>query len=616
MSISFLLLALQSGDPIVVTGSREPMAMRDLPGAISTIEDRGLEAIDLPGAADTLRLLPGVSVSVSGPRGTQTQVRLRGAEANHTLLFLDGIRLNDPAAGNEARFELLNTDLISRIELVPGAQSALWGPEALGGVISVESPSPLRGSRAAAIAEYGSLDSLRRAGPGSGRAGDCGRSARGSGRRSDGIDSCGAGGERDGFETASAAVRAAWRPTEGAELGASGLYVEGRSDFDGFDPVTFRRADTADATENRIAAGRFWGALETGGWTFAADADLLDSANRNLLGDAPLNRTAGRRTTAGGQVSRRIGGHRVTAAIEHEAEEFAARDTIYFGGTDQDRARHLTALVGEWNGRWSDRVTTNLAIRRDSFSAFADSTNVRAAVLVRPAREWTLLASYGEGIAQPSFYDLYGFFPGSFVGNPALRPEQAQSWEAAVQWRHGPTSLRLTGFTSRLESEIVDVFDPASFLSSTRNVEGKSRRRGIEFWADHRVSRALELSFNYTFLDADERREPTDAPIREVRRPRHSANLVAFGESGRLRWSATAAYVGARTDMDFDLFPAARIRLGDYVLASARLGWRLTEALEAFGRIENAFGADYQDVVGYNTPGRTVHAGLRLRLGD
>jgi len=616
MTIAYLLLALQSGDPIVVTGSREPLALPDAPAAVSTIEQDGLAALDLPAATDLLRLLPGVSVSVSGPKGSQTQVRIRGAEANHSLLFLDGIRLNDPAAGNEARFELLNTDLLSRIELVPGAQSALWGPEALGGVISVETANPFGSSRAAAIAEYGSLDSLRLAGQGSVRSGNVGLSASGGWLRSEGIDSFGVGGERDGFETASLALRAAWRPAEGAEIGISGLHVDGRSEYDGFDPATYRRGDTLDATENRISAGRVWGSLETGGWTLGADASLLDSANRNLLGTAPLNRTAGRRATAGGQVSRRFGGHRLTAAIEHEAEDFQARDTTYFGGTDQDRSRGLVAVVGEWHAQWSEALTTDLVVRHDSFSAFEDSTTVRAALLVRPAEGWTLLASYGEGIAQPTFYDLYGFFPGSFVGNPALTPERAKGWEAGVHWRRGGTSLRATAFTSRLDSEIVDVFDSATFLSSTRNVDGSSRRRGIELSADHRVSGALQLSANYTFLDADERRAPTDAAIREVRRPRHSANLTAFGESGRLAWSATAAYVGARTDMDFDRYPAATVTLGDYVLASARLGWRLTEAVEAFARIENLLDADYQDVVGYHIPGRTIHAGLRLRLGD
>ncbi|MDP8995329.1 MAG: TonB-dependent receptor, partial [Pseudomonadota bacterium] len=592
------------------------VAEAEAPAAASTVEEEALDALDLPHAADLLRLLPGVSISVSGPRGTQTQLRLRGAEANHILLFVDGIRLNDPAAGNEARFELLGTDLLSRIELVPGPQSALWGPEALGGVVSVETADPFAREGGAALGEYGSLDSVRASAQGAARSGNFGLSAGGSWLAAGGIDSFGAtGGERDGFEMLSLGLRAAWRPAGGTELGITGLYLAGTSEYDGFDPVTFRRADTRDETDNRIAAVRGWGSLERGGWTLSADASLLDSANRNRLGEAALNRTAGRRATAGAQLSRESGGHRLTAAVAHEREDFRARDQLFFGATDQDRSRSLTGLIAEWSAGWSEALTTNLAVRHDSFSAFDDAATVRAAVLVRPSDEWTLLAAYGEGIAQPTFYDLFGFFPGSFRGNPELRPERSRGWEAGATWRRARALLRATAFTSALKSEIVDVFDPATFLSSTRNVEGASRRRGIEVSGQYRLGEAAQVHASYTFLDADERREPADAAIREPRRPRHSASLAAFGSAGRLSWSGTLAYVGARRDTDFDLFPPRPVRLGDYVLGSIRLGWRLTDSIEAYGRAENALGADYQDVVGYHTPARTVHAGLRLRLG-
>lgn len=605
-------VAAETAEPIVVTAAREPVDQADAPVSSTVIPEERLDALSLPAAIDQLRLVPGVSVAQSGPRGSQAQVRIRGAEANHTLLFVDGIRFNDPAAGNEARFELLATDLLSRIEVVRGPQSALWGSEALGGVIAVETADPFARQGLAALAEYGGLDSVRASAQAAVRTGDVGLSATGAYLSSNGIDSFGSGGEKDGFDHRSIGLRTAWRPAEGRELGVSAFYVAGTSEYDGSDPVTFLRADTLDETENRIAAVRGWGRLESGDWTLSAEASLLDSANRNRLAEAPLNRTSGRRATAGAQLSRQLGGHRLTAALHHEAEDFAARDQAFFGGTDQDRSRHLTAFVGEWHARWSDFVSTDIAVRHDSFSAFADATTVRAALLVRPVAGVTLHGAYGEGIAQPTFYDLFGFFPAFFTGNPDLRPERSRGFEAGARWQSGAASLGATLFTARLEDEIVDVF--AGGTSTTRNVDGKSRRRGIEFFADWRLSPALALSANYTWLDADERRSAGGAAIREVRRPRHSANVTAFGETGRLSYGASLAYVGARTDTDFDIFQT--VRLGAYALASARIGWRLTEALEAYARLENALDDDYQDVAGYATAGRTVHAGLRLRFGS
>jgi vitamin B12 transporter len=613
MSILIPILAIQT---IVVTAARQPIAAEDAAASVASFDEEILDDLALPAVPDLLRLSPGLAVATTGPRGTQAQARIRGAEANHTLVFLDGIRFNDPAAGNEARFELLASDSLARLEVVRGPQSALWGSEALGGVIAAETADPFRAGGVEGIAEYGSLDSGRLAGRYAVRAGDVGVMASAGWLRSDGIDSFGAGGERDGFDNRAAALKIEARPAQAVRFGVVGHWIQGDSEYDGFDPVTFLRADTLDETKNRIAAVRGWATGDWGGWSARAEASYLDSANRNRLGGAPLNSTFGDRTTFGAQLSRRIGGHRLIAAVEHQVEDFRARDAAFFGGTDQDRSRRLTAIVGEWRGEWSPMIVTDLALRHDDFSAFADATTFRAALLVRPVRGLSLRAAYGEGIAQPTFYDLYGFFPGSFVGNPDLIPERSRGWEAGLEWRGDRLGLAATWFSARLRDEIIDTFDPLTFLSGTANAAGTSRRDGIELSASYRPAAWLNLAASYTWLDAEEQRAAGAAPVREVRRPRHSANLIAYGAAGRFRWGASLAYVGKRRDMDFDRFPAAVVTLGDYVLASANLAYRLVAGLEAYARVENGFDADYQDVVGYNTPGRTVHAGLRVAFGN
>jgi vitamin B12 transporter len=618
MSILYLVSALtvQPAGDIVVTASRTPVPAEQSAASATVLDEEAMDALAFPALPDLLRLTPGLSVAGTGPRGTQAQVRIRGAEANHTLLFVDGIRFNDPAAGNEARFELLGADSLSRVEIVRGPQSALWGSEALGGVVAAESADPFEAAGFEGLAEYGSLDSARLYGRHALRLGAVGVMASAGWQQSDGIDSFGAGGERDGFGSLSASLRIEARPSGPIRFGLTGHYVEGDSDYDGFDPLAFQRADTLDRTENRIAAVRGWASGEWDGWSAQGHASYLDSANRNLLAGAPINSTFGDRLTLGGQLSRRIGGHRLTAAIEHEAEDFRARDTGYFGGTNQDRGRHLTAFAGEWRAEWSEWAVTDLAVRHDAFSAFADATTFRASLLVRPARRLFLHAAYGEGIAQPGFYDLYGFFPGSFAGNPDLRPERSRGWEAGLSWSADRLELGATYFSARLSDEIVDVFDPATFLSGTANADGTSRREGIELSATWRHALWLNLTANYTWLDAGEQRAAGAALVREVRRPRSSANLAGHGSAGRFRWGASLAYVGARADTDFDLFPAARVRLHDYALASVNLAYRHPGGVEIYARAENLFDAGYQDVIGYNTAGRTVYAGLRVAFGD
>jgi vitamin B12 transporter len=621
--LHFLFLAPVAAAPpppaeepaIVVTASRETVEAEDAPVSATVIERREIAAQGLSMTADLLRLVPGVSVALSGPRGTQAQVRIRGAEANHSLLFVDGIRFNDPAAGNEARFELLSNDALSRLEVVRGPQSALWGSEALGGVIALDTADPLRSPGLSALAEYGSADNARASAQFGLRQGDLGLAGSAGWLRSDGLDSFGPSGERDGFDNRSASLKGVLAPAPALRLGLVGHWVEASSEFDGFDPIAFGRTEDLES-KSRIAALRAWMSASPGQWSLSAGASFLASSNRNLFEGGPLNRTAGERLTGGAQVSRRLGGHRLTAAVEHEAEEFHARDEDYFGATDQDRSRNLTALVGEWKAEWSARFSTDLAVRHDRFSAYPDATTVRAGALFAPAKAWRLHAGYGEGIAQPTFYDLYGFYPGNFVGNSSLRPESSKGFEAGLRWSRGAVALGATAYSSRLTDEIVDIFDPVTFVSSTANASGRSRRRGIEAEGEYRPSKAIRLGFNYSYLDADEQKSAGGAIVRELRRPRHSLNLLASGEAGALSWGASAAYVGRRRDMDFDAFPASAVTLPDYLLASFNLGYRLARSLEAYVRAENAFGADYQDVFGYNTPGRTVHAGLRIRLRD
>src|SRR5881227_4079740 len=149
-------------DQIVITASRAPETESQTPASVTIIDAKRIKRLDEPLVSALLRLTPSAAVATSGPAGSLTEVRIRGAEANHTLLFVDGIKINDPAAGDTPRFELLNADLASRIEIVRGPQSALWGSEAIGGVIAVNGVPDPRGYSGAA--EGGSFGFARASG--------------------------------------------------------------------------------------------------------------------------------------------------------------------------------------------------------------------------------------------------------------------------------------------------------------------------------------------------------------------------------------------------------------------------------------------------------------------
>lgn len=255
-------------------------------------------------------------------------------------------------------------------------------------------------------------------------------------------------------------------------------------------------------------------------------------------------------------------------------------------------------------------ISPGLAVRHDAFSRFKDATTFRASLKADIATGVSISGNYGEGIAQPTFFDLYGFFPGFYVGNPDLKPELSKGWEISGRLARGRFSGALTYYRQRLHDEIIESPD----FTSTLNATGTSRRQGIEVEAGWTLGKAFRLSANYAWLDATEQKVEGVDPQREHRRPRHSAAIVADGEMGKWSYGASLSYVGRHRDRR-DSTPFDLVELDPYWLANTRIAYRLSHGIEAHVRVANLLGSNYQDLVGYRTEGRTIHAGLRLAIG-
>jgi vitamin B12 transporter len=221
------------------------------------------------------------------------------------------------------------------------------------------------------------------------------------------------------------------------------------------------------------------------------------------------------------------------------------------------------------------------------------------------------VGSYGEGIAQPTFFDLYGFFPNNFVGNPKLRPESSRGVELSLRYRRGAIEAALTGYRQRLHGEIVDVFDPTTFLFTTANRHETSSRKGLEAVLGWQLGEALRLSLNYAYLDATQPDEAALTEVHELRRPRHSGSVAVDGAAGKFTYGGSLAYVGRHFDQR-DTFPFDRVALGSYWLAGARVAYALQPGVELYARMTNALNQRYQDVFGYRTERRGVYVGIRL----
>lgn len=597
-------------DSIIVTASRLPEKQSDTAASVNVIDQTAISRQGDPFIYEFLREIPSAAVSSSGPAGEETQIRIRGAAANHTLLFIDGIEANDLSGSDQPRFELLNADIASRIEVVRGPQSALWGAQAIGGVIAVTG-SPADKSSYSGEAEGGSFGLLRANTAATLVSGNMQLDGALGWQRATGVPQSGPGGNNDGYHNLSGRVLASWTIAPGVKFGVNGFSLNGFSQYAGTDPFTFAPTENLSSRFG-IAAGRIWSTFGSTdeGFGGSASASLFEAHNHFLFAGQETNRTRGVRGTISGQLHYGFDTgslkQQLIAAGEYQNEAFKSRDTVYGGLSDANKRRVHEAVTGEWKAD-AGAVVGDIALRHDFFSKFRDATTLRASLLARLGQGFSLAVSYGEGIAPPTFTEMYGFFPGTFIGNSKLKPESSRGLELSLRYRRGPFDAAVTGYRQKLHDEIVSNAD----FTSSLNAPGTSHRTGLELEMGLRLAQDLRVSANYSYLHAT-KPNATGQQVEEIRRPQHSGSIAVDGSTDRLSYGGSLAYVGVHTDTNFDVFPAEDVRLGSYWLANARIAYAIRPGFEIFVRGSNLFGQDYQDVRGYHTEGRGLYAGIRL----
>ncbi len=611
------ILVRETPAQFTVTASRSTIRLSETGISISQITLPQIETLSLPLVKDYLTLIPGVAVAQTGPLGAQTQVRIRGAEANHSITFIDGIEMNDPSSSGEFRIDTLLSHGVARIEVLRGPQSALWGSQAIGGVISITTRAPVRGTEVYGELQGGSLGTVR-GGVGGGWASET-LTVRGqvSGLSTDGYDIARSGGDKDGYDNVTAHGRIEWRALPELTLLLVGRHQGSTSRFDGFNFVTGVPRDEPLETQSRQTAVRAEAALAllNGQWTTRASFMAVRADNINRRASAFQNRSDGERDLFRLQSTGKVqaGGltHNLTAAVDVEAERFTSIDGNAQAASNQRQRRRQTSLVGEYRLSTSNGLSAGAAVRRDMNDRFADATTVRfdAVAAIGDVR---LHAAFGTGIADPTFFDQFGFFPGSFRGNTNLVPEGSRSVEAGIGWTKGNNSLDVTLFDANLTNEIIGTFNSQTFIAGVANASGRSIRRGVEVAGRAAMAKGLMLTASYTYLDANQQQTAGNALVREVRRPRHSGSVALNYSSRQFDLSAAAAITGARGDTDFARF--VPVTLPAYTLLTLAGAWHISPHIDLTARIENAMDATQVDVFAYRGPGITAHSGIRFRL--
>lgn len=616
---------------IVVTANRSAQAADRVGQSVTVITTEQIEANQTVAVADLLSRTPGVSVSSNGGLGSVTALRIRGAETDQTAVVIDGVKLNDPSGtGGGYNFGNLLVGDIARIEVLRGAQSTLWGSQAIGGVVNIATAEPTRPFQASIDAEVGSRDTR------SLRGGIGGATERATWRlaashyQTDGFSAYAKGTEADGYENFGLSGRANIRLIEGVSLDLRAVYSDGEVDVDGFPAPLYAFNDTWETSRTK----------ELVAYT-GLNFDLLDGRLSNRVAYAYTNterlnenpaqavtpvtfdtRGENKRYEYQGVLDIRKG-WTATFGAEHEESEFRSASPSSFtpNPTPATASVGISGYFAQLQAEVVDGLTLTAGVRRDEHDTFGGKTLGQAAVAWSLNEGNTVLrASFGQGFKAPSLYQLY-----SDYGNAALLPEEADGWDAGIEQHlfDGDLILSATYFARETTNQIdyvscassaTPASAPACFVNGARRFGyydniALTEADGVELAAAARLG-ALDIQANYTLTNTENRTPGTNFGRELARRPKEAANLVAtYVWPFKLSTSVAVQHVGDSFDNAANTTP-----LEAYTLVDLRASYPVNDTLEVYGRVENLADETYATSSNYGVAGRGVFFGLRARF--
>ena len=598
------VFAQDDNEDIVVTASGFEQPRSETGQAISVLDNARLEELQAISIIDALRTLPGVAIATRGPVGSQSSVFLRGGNSSQTLVLIDGVRINDPSSPNAAfDFGALLTGNVGRVEVLRGPNSIIWGSQAIGGVVNVQSLSPTQALAVNAGAEYGFADTLRANANLSGTSGLFEGSIGGAFYRTDGISALAGGAEKDGFENWAANGRLKVNVAENFALDFRGYYNRGTIEFDSPFGVG---ADGLPVARNRQFIGYV-----------GANFDLADGRFQNRVSYARTDITR----VGTDPVVFSFNNFDVKGTIDrfeyHSAFDVTDAVTLVFGadhertfastsfeGAPADIARNqVTSGFGQLIMRPVTGLTITGGVRYDDYSDYGGQTTLGGNIAYTPNGGDTVLrATYGEGFRAPTLSEGQPPF-----GNPNLKPETARNFDLGLEHRFlDNNALVYATYFNRKSSDLI-AFSFTTFQSE--NID-EVDTDGIEMGFALQPTDGLNIQANYTLTNAINRSAGANLGNRLALRPQHSGSLtIDWQTPWRLKLGASVLLAGDSFDN-----ASNSVRLDGYTLAHLRASYPLNDQLELYGRVENLFDTQYVQVAGFNTYGRNAHFGIRAKF--
>lgn len=594
-------LASDKLEEVIVTSSRIEMPLRQIGTSVSVVTGEAIQQRGFNSLFEILRSEPSVTVSNNGGSGAATSLRIRGEEGYRTLVLLDGINISD-ASGTQIspKFEHLMSSGISRVEILRGPQGLMYGADA-GGVVNISTAAPEAGFGGNVSAETGRYGTQEFAGSIGGGSETLDFILTASDYETDGFNSRTTDAflrDDDGYENTTVHGKIGWNASEDLRFELVGRDVSAENEYDScFTVDTFvsanRCTDDYDMTAWRAVADYSAQAF-THKLSYSAsetEREFFSEGKSSYATEGKLERISYLGSYSQGEAFRLVYG------VDLLTEEI--------DNADADTERDQDGYYAEYQGGFGDNLFITAGLRYDDNEDFGSHTSYRlsgAYVFDLEGGELKLRGAYGTGFRAPSLYEIaynsgpFGFPPASEI---SLKEETSEGFDLAVSW-FGESGLYLEAvyFDQEVEDEIeFDLINYSGYLQG----DGTSHSKGVELIGELPLLDTLALTANYTYNDT----ETAEGSVR-ARRPEHLANI---GINWLLMNSRLVLGFNARGSYDaVDSFGG---EMDDYTVVDINASFELLDGLEVYGRVENLFDEDYEEVPTYNTSGTAGYAGVR-----
>ena len=598
--------------PVVVTANRIEVPLDRVSSSVTLITADAIEKQQVSDVSELLRNVSGVDIVRTGSSGKLTSLFMRGTDSKHTLVMLDGVKLNDPLNGG-FDYTNLSTDNIKNIEIVRGGQSTLYGSEAIGGIINITTKKGFNDFKLSASVESGSFGTLKEWGNISGSTNLLNYSLSFSRLDTDGLF------ENDDFSRSTFSANIATEFNSATKLTFTGRI----SDSDGGTPgQRFLTFDPNARTANRVKAGSvLFNQKVSSKWhhklIISRSEGDIDFDNSVVEGDLnPFGADSSELTSSISSIDWQNDYHInpylvITSGVEWE-ERKGKRESAF---TNFDNLTNTRSIYLLNHIRFNDDFTVSIGVRSDDHSTFGSNTNYRLTssyiLSNSPGNETKLRGSIGTGFRAPSINELFWpstIFEGTeyFVGNVNLQPEESTGFDIAVEqsFIQNKFFLSLDYFENTFTSLI-------SFgAMGYENIE-EAASQGLEFRTRANLNNQLTASGNYTYLKTEDK--STGDPL--LRRPKHSGGMnFSYSHKSSLQLNLGVTFVGERFDSDFSSFPAVYEFIPSHKTFRIASSYKLSENVRLNFKIENLLDEEYSEVAGYPSPGRAVYGGITLNL--